>query len=269
MITTFRNKAVYYEVHGSGEPLILLNGIMMSTQSWQQLLPAYQSYQVILIDLFDQGQTEVNENYTIEDQGDLVCHIIKKLTLEQVHVIGISYGGEVAMDVAIKLNERVKTLQLFNTTAYTDPQLFNMGEQWMLLTKTYQGDAFYDATIPNIYGETFKKQNHAWMMSRTSFLKTVFNTPSFLDKMHRLTQSSQYSDYREKLKQLKMPVLIVSGGEDCLIPIHYQQEINKHITHASHVIIEHAGHAMMYENPEIFNSLVIGFIESSKYQIKL
>lgn len=269
MTTTFNQKKVYYEVHGTGDPIIFLNGIMMSTQSWQALLPAYHSYQVILIDLYDQGQTDTHEGYTISSQGNLVCHVIDTLGLENIHIMGISYGGEVAMDVALKRSHQVLTLSLFNTTCYTDEALFQMGKHWLTLTSNHQGDAFYDATIPHIYGETFKQNMQHWMQQRETQLRLVFNTPTFLNKMHRLTQSSQLTDYRSQLNTLKMPVLIVSGSEDTLIPVHYQKTILKYISHASHVIVENAGHALMYENTQIFNSLVIGFIESSKHPIDL
>jgi len=269
MTTIYKNKHIYYEVHGNQEPLILLNGIMMSTKSWQPLLKAFKNYQVILIDLFDQGQTDDHASYTINDQSDLVIHIMDVLALKRVHLVGISYGGEVALHIATKAQSRIQTLHIFHSACYTDKDLYNLGETWLELTKNLKGDAFYEATIPYIYGKTFKNEHASWMRARETMLRTVFKQENFLNRMHRLTQSSQHFDCRNELHQASIPTIIVSGSEDVLIPIKYQQEIKKYMKHASHIIVENVGHAMMYEKPEMFVSLINGFISTSQLKITI
>ena len=84
---TFNHKKIYYEVHGEGKPILILNGIMMSTQSWQMFMPALQkSNQVILVDFFDQGQTEKLEGavYKQDIQVELVYHLLKHLNINKV-----------------------------------------------------------------------------------------------------------------------------------------------------------------------------------------
>lgn len=269
MITTYNQKKVYYEVHGEGEPIILLNGIMMSTKSWQPLLKGLHEYQVILIDLFDQGQTDNLESYSISDQGNLVIHIMNELNLKQIHLVGISYGGEVALDVSIKTQTSIQTLHIFHSACYTDEHLFQLGTKWLHLTKTLQGQKFYEETIPNIYGSTFKQEHYEWMQSREILLKPIFQDEQFLNRMHRLTQSSQHFDCRDQLSNISLPTIIVSGSEDTLIPLRYQNEINQYIKHASHIIVEHVGHAMMYEKPEIFLTIILGFIQSNRAKLSI
>lgn len=104
MTFTFNNKQVYYEVHGQGKPLIILNGIMMSTKSWAQFIePFTQFNQLILVDFLDQGQSEkVTQQYDHSLQVDVVIALLEHLNLGKVNVYGVSYGGQIALQVALK-----------------------------------------------------------------------------------------------------------------------------------------------------------------------
>ena len=96
----FRGKKVYYEIHGEQEQtLLILNGIMMSSASWQAFLPMLIKHQkVVLVDFFDQGKSDDLEgSYTQAIQVAVVHELISALKLTQVTLLGISYGGEVAM----------------------------------------------------------------------------------------------------------------------------------------------------------------------------
>jgi len=267
MIVNYKNLSIYYEIHGEGEPLVLLNGIMMQASSWHPLLPLFKGYQVILIDLLDQGKSSDFKDYTISDQGDVVMHILSYLNLTKYHVVGISYGGEVALDVALKSGDTIKTLHLFHSTAYTDMALFQLGEYWMTLTSHLKGLEFMQATMPKIYGKTFQNNHPEFMLSRESKLKEVFQNPNFLQRMYRLTYSAQHTNYLNELSHISCPVLVVSGDEDELILPYYQKRIVEGITHAKHVTLSKIGHASMYEDPQMFVSLIHGFIQTQFVEI--
>lgn len=254
---------IYYETHGEGEPLILLNGIMMSTASWHVFNNAFVGFKRITLDFYDQGKSSDHENYTIEDQAEILFHLIKELHLEQFHLVGISYGGEVALAFATQFPSMIKTLHLFNTAIYTDTHLYQLGTTWLKLTLQQKGDQFYEATIPNIYGQTFKKNNVAWLKERESHLREVFSNHAFLNRMHRLTQSSQHTDLRRDAHRIMMPTQIISGLEDQLIPIQYQEEILNYIPHAVHKKLPHIGHATMYEDQGLFEHLITSFIKQN------
>ncbi|MFA7418021.1 MAG: alpha/beta hydrolase, partial [Acholeplasma sp.] len=77
----YLNKNVYYEVIGSGNPVLILNGIMMSTKSWEPFKPLLsQQFQLIFLDFLDQGQSDAyDENYTQDIQVDLVKALLDHL----------------------------------------------------------------------------------------------------------------------------------------------------------------------------------------------
>jgi 3-oxoadipate enol-lactonase len=257
----FQQTTIHYEVYGTGQPVVFLNGIMMSSKSWLPLLPSLTDhFQVILVDLLDQGESDSQSYYTISDQGDLIIELLNALHINQCALVGISYGGEVALDVSIKQPTRISHLIVMNSTLYTDHTLYQLGLKWMELCETYQGQAFYEHSIPLIYGKKFKESHRQWLEKRSKNLEIVFNSKQFLDRMYRLTSSSQHTDYREHAALIQSKTLIVSGEDDILIPIHYQKVMHQHIKNSTHVILPNVGHATMYEAPRLFNSLVIGWI---------
>ena len=109
----FEDKKVYSEIHGeSGEPLLILNGIMMSTNSWRPMLKNLSKNNVaILVDFLDQGQSSrMTEGYTHAIQVRLLDALLDILPYEKVSIMGISYGGEVAIQYAVEHPERVRRL---------------------------------------------------------------------------------------------------------------------------------------------------------------
>ena len=87
----YEGKKVYYEVHGeSGNPLVILNGIMMSTASWKSFIPNFKKNNiVILVDFLDQGQSErMTESYNHEIQVNVLEALLDLLPYEKYTVMG-------------------------------------------------------------------------------------------------------------------------------------------------------------------------------------
>ncbi|MGD9909181.1 MAG: alpha/beta fold hydrolase [Candidatus Izemoplasmatales bacterium] len=258
----YLGRNVFYEIDGEGKPLIILNGIMMSTKSWQPFIPSLKEYfKVIRLDFLDQGQSDklVGATYTQTLQVDLLAAFISFLNLDKVNLCGISYGGEVALGFATKYPQMVNRLMLFNTTAYTSPWLQDIGRGWIAAGKTRDGKHYYQTTIPVIYSPTFYEQKLDWMKKREQVLIPVFSNPVFLDQMERLTLSAESYDVRDHLDLVKAPTMIVSAEQDYLTPMENQEYLHQHIENSHLVKIPFAGHASMYEKPLLFTSFVIGF----------
>lgn len=258
----YNDKKIYYEVHGDGEPLILLNGIMMSHFSWKLLLPELKKgRKVILFDFFDQGLSDKLEliNYKHDIQVEVLKALIDHLDIKKANILGISYGGEIALQFAIKYKEHVNKLLLFNTTSYTSPWLTDIGRGWINAAETYKPEAFYNVSIPYIYSPSFYDENYDWMKDRRQVLYNIF-TKDFLEAMIRLITSSEGYDIRHRLHEISADTLIVGADYDFITPLCDQEYINKRIKASSFVVIKRCGHASMYERPNEFNTLVNGFL---------
>lgn len=259
----FNNKNVYYEVSGSGEPLLLLNGIMMSTTSWHPFIDTFKNYQLIRVDFLDQGKSDsLEEGYDQSIQVELLYALLNHLNIKKVNVVGISYGGEVALLFTIKYQEYVNKLIVFNSVAYTTEVLKKIGYEWNKYAVLRDTEKYYEVTIPIIYSNTFKETNKEWMEERKKLLcSKAFKNEIFLDRMVRLTNSAEKFDVKNKLKDLTIPVLIVAAEEDMLTPPNQQRLIANLIENSKLVIMANVGHASMYEDPHLFAGLIIGFIE--------
>lgn len=258
----YKGKAVYYEVIGEGRPLLLLNGIMMSTRSWTPFLEVFQQggNQLILVDLLDQGQSQaMDQDFEQALQADMLDALLTHIGLASVAVFGTSYGGEVALNLAVNYPHRVNKMVLANTVARTNAWLKEIGDAWNLAV----GDplAYYSTTIPVIYSPDFYDRKSDWMANRKKVLtQTAFANPDFLKRMVRLTKSAESHDVREKLNTINCPVMIISSEQDHITPIEEQDYLREHIKGSCHVVLPKTGHAAFYERPEAFVSVMMGFI---------
>ena len=258
----YEGKRVYYEVHGeSGQPLVILNGIMMSTASWKSFIPNFSRNNItILVDFLDQGQSErMTESYNHSIQVGVLEALLDLLPYEKYTIMGISYGGEVAIQYAVKRPDRVRSLVLANTCARTSDWLRKIGDGWNAVAKTGVGEAYYLTTIPVIYSTGFYEREAAWMDRREGVLIPYFSRPDVLESLIRLTDSSRDYDYTDRVGEIRCPTLIISCSEDGLVPPTEQILLHKKIKGSHYVTINGSGHASMYEDPASFTALVLGF----------
>lgn len=267
MYFDFRGKKLYYDIQGEGKPLLLLNGVMMSAASWRPLLPAWTPFfKVICLDFPDQGLSEhFSEGYDQSLMVEVVEALREHLKLEIWHVLGISYGGEVAMRYAIDYSGRIDKMILANTTAWTFPQLKMMGDGWALASKSYQPRVFFKSCMPAIYGRSFYERSSDWLSTREDELDKALTTEWF-DGLIRLIESAVNHDQRKRLHQINVPTLIIGADEDQVTPTDQQEILHREINGSEFVIIKQCGHASMYEQQGLFEAIVLGWLlrEGSK-----
>ena len=253
---------VYYEIHGDAtESLLFLNGIMMSSASWQPFIESLKSHvSVILVDFFDQGKSDyLDFEYTQDIQVELVESLVGALDLKQVTLLGISYGGEVAMQIASKRPKWLSKLILANTTSYTNPQLKAIGDSWVYAAQSHDGKQFFKSTIPPIYSAGFYEMNLEWLNAREALFVKAFDA-KWYDGFIRLVISAETHDARDLVDKIEVPTLIIGADEDLITPVSCQQSLYDAISDARFVVIKSCGHASMYEKPIEFFTAVIGFV---------
>jgi len=120
----------YYEIHGAGEPLLLLHGGLGSIDMFEPGLPVFaEGRQVIAVDLHSHGRTPLGDrNIDLPDMGDDMAVLLEKLGFEQVDVLGYSLGGGVPFRLAAQHPSRVRRL--------------------VLVSAGYAQDGFYPEMLP-------------------------------------------------------------------------------------------------------------------------
>lgn len=271
MYFTFNNKQIYYETHGEGKPIILLNGVMMSTNSWTPFIPSLSySNQLILVDFLDQGKSDRMEGFYSQSlQVEVLNALFEHLKLDRASVMGISYGGEVALKFAIKYGKKIDRLLLFNTTAKTSNWLRDIGRGWNNIGATLDGQTYYNITIPVIYSSEFYQRENAWMRKREKVLVPLFSSKDFQDRMKRLVDSAEDHDCADEVNKITNPTLIVTCMEDTLVPKVEQDFLASQIKNSQYVAVIGSGHASMYEKPLLFTSLVLGFVNTKQTEYKI
>jgi pimeloyl-ACP methyl ester carboxylesterase len=113
---------VYYEVHGTGRPLVLLHGGLGSGEMFGPVLDALaERYQVILPDLQGHGRTaDIERPLDVRSMGDDIAALIEHLGLRKPHVAGYSLGGGVALQVAVRHPEQVGRLVVASANVRRD-----------------------------------------------------------------------------------------------------------------------------------------------------
>ena len=136
-----KGKKIYFEKHGEGEVLVLLNGIMMSTASWLPFIDILsKDYKVLLVDLLDQGRSDkADSEYDQQIHVEMLKELFDKLNYKEIHLFGVSYGGEVAQLFALKYGYMLKSLILSNTTSYTNKSMQDLERAWDYAASTYEG----------------------------------------------------------------------------------------------------------------------------------
>ena len=260
---TFNGFSVHYEDIGSGEALLLLNGIFMSCDSWIGFIPALsKNNRLLLLDFVDQGKSDkASTDYDISMQADLIEAFLNELGLETVNLAGVSYGGQVAIIFAASRPERVKKLFLANTTSYTSKWLLDIGKSWIYSFESYDSHQFFKTCIPVVYSPKYYESHYEWALEREAAFGLLF-TPAIYDAFGRLTRSAECYDERDKLAKITSPSFVVSSTYDFITPPFQQRELAEMIPNAALVNIEDAGHASMYEKPDVFTELLLGFINT-------
>jgi 3-oxoadipate enol-lactonase len=253
---------IYYEVHGEGEPVIFLHGIMMSTPSWLAFIPELSKrFKLILVDFRDQGQSSrMKEEYSQDIHVGYILSLLDGLNISRVHMMGLSYGGQVALRFALQHQKRIKSLCLFNTPNLVSNHLREIGKAWETAAELNDGAKFFQLAIPFIYSEPFYEKNLAFLMERQKMFKASL-TQEWFQGLIRLSRSvKDYSISREKLKTLQIPTLLVGADLDVVISPRSMRDIHENIPRCEFIMIPNAGHGAFLERMNEFLTILIGFV---------
>lgn len=194
----------YYEIHGQGEPLLLLHGGLGSIGMFGPVIPELaRGRQVIGVDLHGHGRTALGDReISLVDMGEDMAAVLRELGYEQVDVMGYSMGGGVAFQLAVQHPERVRRLVMVSAGIARDgfyPEMLPMQAQ-------------VGAGMAEMMKETPMYQSYAAVAPHPE------DFPRLLDRMGQLMRTPY--DWSADVRKLTMPVMIVFGDSDMYRPEH-------------------------------------------------
>lgn len=195
----------YYEIHGQGEPLLLLHGGLFTIDMFGPVLPELaKTRSVIAVELQGHGHTALGERkIDLPNMGDDMAGVLDKLGYKQVDVLGYSLGGGVALRLAIQHPEKVRRLALASTI-YAAP------------------NGFYPEMLPQQAQvgagmAQFMKDSPLYLMY-AKVAPRPEDFPKLLDQMGAWMRKSY--DWSDEVRKLTMPVMLVYADSDMISPEH-------------------------------------------------
>lgn len=250
---------IYYELHGKGETVIFLNGILANTSSWMYQAPLFsKQFQVLLLDFRGQGKSEKPAmKYSMEQHADDLKALMDNLKIANTHIVGISFGAEVAMVFATKYPEMLKSLVITCAVSHVDPIIKAMAERWLIAARLRSGKYLFEAVYPDVFSEEFIEKKRDFISGTAPLYDTAVDIDAFIELLKGFMQLN----ITPELSKIKTPTLVIAAENDKIKPLKYSKIIQKEITGAEFVIIKNSGHTVIWEKPEEFNTLVLNFIE--------
>ncbi|MGC8856302.1 MAG: alpha/beta fold hydrolase [Anaerolineae bacterium] len=266
---------VHYKIYGQGEPtFILLHGFGASLFSWREVTaPLAELGTVIAYDRPAFGLTErpltwQGENpYSQEAQVELVVGLMDALGVEQAILVGNSAGGTIAMLAALKYPQRVQSLIL------VDPAVYAGGgaPAWIRpLLRTPQMRHLGPLIARQIQTRGPELIQLAWHdpTKITPEILAGYQKPLRLadwDKaLWELTVASRESGLAERLGELTLPTLVITGDDDRIVPTEQSLRLADELPNAQLVVIPQCGHLPHEEHPDLFMQAVTDFLETLK-----
>jgi pimeloyl-ACP methyl ester carboxylesterase len=263
-------RKINYVDIGEGErpPVIFVHGLSGCWQNWLENIPRLaQERRCIALDLPGFGASEMpQQKITISGYGETVVAVGTALGLEQpVDVIGNSMGGFIAAEIGISHPDFARQIVLSSAAGISITNL----KRRPVLTAARITAAATNVTLAR--SERMAKRpglrhialgyvfRHPTLIDSDLAFQMIQGSgkPGFIPGLDALTDY----DFRERLEEVNVPVLLVWGEDDNLVPVEDADEFERRIPNARKVILEDTGHVAMLERPETFNDLVVDFLD--------
>jgi 3-oxoadipate enol-lactonase len=250
---------IYYELHGPdrADVLVLSNGILMGTASWAYQTPVLSRHCRLL--LYDCRGMWCSDHpagpYSMELHADDLAALLDALEIDRAHIGGISYGGELSLAFALKYPARTRSLIVSSAVSHVDPLLKGFIDSWIGAARAHDPELLFQVTYPLNFSEAWIAANQAALDAARERYKTL-DMDAFLELLLAFSRL----DLTASLHTIAAPTLVMVGEEDLLKPRRYAEIIAREIPGAELAVVPHAGHAVCWEQPGAFNTLVLGFI---------
>lgn len=221
-VETLNGTQIYFEVHGSGEPLLLLHGFGGCSQDWSTSIKTLSTnFQLIVPDLRGAGRSGIlTKPFRHDDAAIGMLALLAHLGISEFKGLGISGGGNVLLHLATRRPDRVKSMVLVSATSYFPAQARSIMRQ-------------YPESLNESDWETMRRRHPGGDEQIKALLAS---TRSFADIYDDMNFTPPY------LATIKARTLIVQGDRDPLYPLEISVEMAKAIPQSSLWIVPNASH---------------------------
>ncbi|UCD77800.1 MAG: alpha/beta fold hydrolase [Desulfobacterales bacterium] len=249
-----------YSVDTSNSVVIFLNGTTQTTMYWGNHVPAFaKHYGLLCYDARCQGQSDaggapISLQLHVSDLYQLMAH----LAIDRAHLVGISHGARLALEFSIEFKQMVEKLVLCSVSARTSDRCRTIVRSWLEILNLSDLGAMAWAAVPIVFGPRFLKHHQ-------KTLDKIINAVVFRNRkkalLAQLDAVLRYPPTDSIPADFNIPTLIVSGSEDLLVDSGDVRQLAD-LCKARHTKLAGIGHSIPAEAPELFEKLVLEFLNS-------
>ena len=252
---------IFYEVLGSGPPVVLLHPFPANHDLWK---PATQDlvshYRVILPDLRGHGDSGIGEGpATMAKHAADIARVLDHEDVGRAPFVGVSIGGYVLFEFWRKHRGRVEALALCNTKAQADTAEARVSRLQAAADVMERGtEPFFQSMILKLMGKTSQSTRPDLLEGSLRMMRKM--SPEDVASVQQ--GMAERPDSVETLKTINVPTLIVTGDEDVHTGAPEAELMRQHISGSQMKIVARAGHYSPWEQPEEVGKLVRQFLDA-------
>lgn len=250
---------IYFETHGSGDPLLLIAGMGADHRAWSEIVfELERDFRCITYDhrgVGDSGRPV--GDYTVRDLADDASRLLAACGGGRAHVVGLSMGGAVAQELAINYPEQVRTLVLVSTWAKADVYRRILVECRMSAARSADRYSFWREHLLWCYPREYYRENREKIESTCRFLA---ETRQSEEELVRQNRANLLHDTYDRLSRIAAPTLIVCGAEDISTPRELAEVLHAGIAGSRLVVFDGCGHSLTSQEPARFSGLIRAFL---------
>ncbi len=252
---------IFYEVLGSGPPVVLLHPFPADHDLWKPAAQALIShYRVILPDLRGHGDSGIGEGLaTMEKHASDIARALDREEVGRASFVGVSIGGYVLFEFWRKYRSRVQALVLCNTKAQADTPEARSGRLQAAADVMERGtELFFESMAPKLLGRTTYNTRPDLVEGALRMMRKM----SAEDVAMVQRGMAERPDSVETLKTINVPALIVTGDEDILTGVAEAELMRQTMSGSQMKVIGKAGHYSPWEQPGEVGKLVRQFLDT-------
>ncbi len=252
--------AIFYEVRGSGPPVVLLHPFPSDHEFWHPVAAALESrYQLILPDLRGHGESEAGEGPAVMAKHALdVVQVLDAAGVGKATFVGCSIGGYILFEFWRRFRERVTALALCDTRPQADTAEARANRLQSAALVLEQGtEAFLDSLIPKLMGRTTLRTRPDLVGGARAMMRKMSAEDISLVQRGMAERPDSVGD----LKTINVPTLIAIGEEDVLATVADGELMRRNIAGSQLRVIPKAGHYAAWEQPEAVGTILRQFLD--------
>jgi 3-oxoadipate enol-lactonase len=250
-----------YELAGKKDASVVMlsHSLGSSLLMWNPQRKTLEShFQILRYDIRGHGKSEAPPGvYTLDLLGEDAVALLDALGIDQVHWVGLSMGGMIGQSIALNYPKRLESLALCDTMAVVPEEAQPIWQERIDAVREKGVVSQLEPTMERWFTPSFLKLNPYMLgVIREEFL--AIPAKGYLGCIYAIRKLN----YLDRLSEIKIPTLIMVGEDDPGTPVSASEAMHRRIPNSKLVIIKSARHLSNVEQPEVFNTNLLTFLNS-------